>query len=260
LSYQALHARHYDSLYAHKPYAEEAAAVGAALARHGAEPPGRLLDVACGTGRHARAFGDFGWEVVGVDLNAELLEHGPRNAPGARFELQDMRELSVEGERFDVVTCLFDALGYVLTDHDTVRTLRAMAAHLIDGGLVACEVLHAPALLAEASPISVRRLDLADGGRLVRIAETEVDREARAMHVSYELIELGADGRWQADRERQSNRAFTVQELRALYPAGGLELLECTDSRSHGPVTGETWHVLAVGRIVQREDAAASGR
>ena len=45
-TYQGLHARHYDLVYADKPYAAEARFVHDLLRRR----PGRLLDVACGTG------------------------------------------------------------------------------------------------------------------------------------------------------------------------------------------------------------------
>ena len=68
-SYTGLHARLYDTIYATKPYADEARFVARARRRGGR----RLLDVACGTGRHALAFADLGYDVTASDLNDELL-------------------------------------------------------------------------------------------------------------------------------------------------------------------------------------------
>ena len=78
-SYTGLHARVYDEVYADKPYSAEARFVHELAGA----PGGKLLDVACGTGRHALAFADLGYEVTGTDVNEELLEVG-RDAAGDR--------------------------------------------------------------------------------------------------------------------------------------------------------------------------------
>ncbi len=86
-SYTGLHARVYDEIYAEKPYAEEARFVHELAGA----PGGKLLDVACGTGRHALAFADLGYEVTATDINDELLDAG-RAAAGdrVRFVQGDM--------------------------------------------------------------------------------------------------------------------------------------------------------------------------
>jgi SAM-dependent methyltransferase len=144
-SYTGLHAATYDAVYADKPYAEEARFVHELVGTRG----GRLLDVACGTGRHASAFAGLGYDVTAVDLNKELLEIG-RTARGAdvRFLGGDMRDLSVEGGPFDVVTCLFDSLGYAGDNDGVVATLRSLGRHAGSGGVVVCEFLHAAAIAA----------------------------------------------------------------------------------------------------------------
>jgi SAM-dependent methyltransferase len=185
-TFQGLHARHYDLIYAQKPYAEEARFVHKLLGGR----PGRLLDVACGSGRHAREFATLGWEVVGVDYSADLLEL----AQDLEVHRQDMRELEVPGAPFDAVTCLFDSIGYPQANDGIVAALTRMRRHLAPGGRVAVEFLHAPALLAAADPVRVRRFDLPDGGTLVRISETTLDEVGLVMHVDYDVLELRADG------------------------------------------------------------------
>jgi SAM-dependent methyltransferase len=237
-TFQGLHARHYDLIYADKPYAEEAHFVHELLGGR----PGRLLDVACGSGRHAREFAALGWEVVGVDYSADLLEL----AQDLEVHRQDMRELDVPGAPFDAVTCLFDSIGYPQDNDGIVAALTGMRRHLAPGGRVAVEFLHAPALLASADPVRVRRFDLPDGGTLVRISEVTLDEVALVMHVDYEVIELSADGSYRRETERQSNRFFAVEEMRALMELAGLRVERFVPAYAESEIGADTFHVIAL--------------
>src|SRR5439155_9865731 len=129
-------------------------------------PPGRLLDLASGTGRHAATFGELGWEVTGVDYSADLLAHAPRNAPAARFVEGDMRELDL-GEHYEAVTCLFDSIGYPLTNDGVLAALRCARRHLAPRGVLAVDFLHAPAMVRGFSPLRASRWTTPDGGTLL---------------------------------------------------------------------------------------------
>lgn len=244
-SYLGLHAARYDLIYADKPYAAEAAFVAKLV---GAED-GRLLDVACGTGRHAREFAALGFDVTAVDYNEELLAVARERSPDISFQHGDMRALPEPAEPYHVVTCLFDSIGYPLADEQIVAALRSLARQLAPGGVLAFEFLHAPAFLAGASSTRVRRWPTPEGGELLRISETELDRVAQTMTVSYELIELSADGN-EVTRggERQSNRFFTLAEMRLLLQIAGVELERFVPAYEDGEISSETWHVLAVAR------------
>jgi SAM-dependent methyltransferase len=246
-TYQSLHARHYDLIYAGKPYAAEAAFVDGLLGR----PRGRLLDLACGTGRHAVELSRLGWAVTGVDYGADLLERAHANAAAAGVEIalheQDMRTLDLGGERFDAVTCLFDSIGYPQSDEGVIAALQGARRHLAPGGTFVAEFLHAPAMIAGFDPVKVRTWELPEGGELLRVSRTRLDLEASVMHVGYDLLELGADGTYRRAAEEQSNRYFTVSEMRGLIRQAGLAEREFVHAYAQEPaITGDTWHVLAV--------------
>lgn len=241
-TFQGLHARHYDLIYASKPYADEARFVHELLGGG----PGRLLDVACGSGRHAVEFAKLGWEVSGVDYSADLLERARAERAEIEFHQQDMRQLDVPGEPFDAITCLFDSIGYPQDNDGIVAALAGMRRHLASGGRVAVEFLHAPAMLAHADPVRVRRWELPDGGSLLRVSETDIDPTAMTMHVSYELVELRADGRYARGEERQSNRFFAVEELRALMELAGLRVERFVPAYQTGHIDAGTFHVMAL--------------
>jgi hypothetical protein len=92
----------------------------------------------------------------------------------------------------------------------------------------------------------VRRWELPDGGRLMRVSETEIDTTAMTMEVSYELVELAADGRYERAEERQSNRFFAVEEMRALMELAGLRPERFVPAYEEGEIGPDTFHVIAL--------------
>src|SRR3954451_21322737 len=88
------------------PEAATAADV-AFLRRHLAPPPGRVLDVPCGAGRHALALARAGYRVTGIDLSEDAVSRAGTAGEGlsAEFRQGDMRSLDLDA-RFDAVLCL----------------------------------------------------------------------------------------------------------------------------------------------------------
>lgn len=248
-SFTGLHAELYDLIYADKPYADEARFVVERLEAALGRRPATLLDLACGTGRHAAEFAAMGIEVTGVDINDELLAHARERVPGVEFVAQDMTELDLGEARFDAVTCLFDSIGYPQRNELVVAALARARRHLADGGAFAFEFLHAPAMLVHADPLRVRRWETPEGGELLRVSETEIDAASQVMDVSYDLVDLRPDGTYSRWSERQSNRFFSVEGMRALADSAGLGLESAVPAyQDGGEIDTNTFHVLAVAR------------
>jgi SAM-dependent methyltransferase len=68
-------------------------------------PGGDALDAACGTGRFAGYLVARGHHVIGIDSSPEMLDVARRRLPSADFRLGEIRELPVNGNSVDVVTC-----------------------------------------------------------------------------------------------------------------------------------------------------------
>jgi SAM-dependent methyltransferase len=254
-TYRGLHAAYYDLIYAEKPYAQEARFVADAIAREGQTAPWKLLDLACGTGLHAFEFASMGHTVTGVDYSEDLLavarESNLARGLDVRFLNQDMRSLDVEGGPFDVITCLFDSIGYLLTDDGVVEGLGQARANLGDRGILAVEFLHAAAMLEHASPVRVRRWPTPAGGTLLRVSEIELDPAAETMNVAYELFDINPDGavseHWS---EAQQNRFFSVEEMRSLLERAGLvaERFVPAYQEDAQAIDDHVWHVLVLAR------------
>ncbi len=98
----------------------------------------RVLDCACGQGRHAHLLAEAGFDVDGVDYSAALLKAARARGTGARLRYTeaDMRKLpSRWTSRFGAVVNLFTSFGFFLTPSDDARAMREMARVLARGGV-----------------------------------------------------------------------------------------------------------------------------
>jgi SAM-dependent methyltransferase len=102
-----------------------------------------VLDVACGTGRHARRLARRGALVTGIDATPAYVAQAKRAArgqAGVEFKRADMRELPF-AEAFDAAYCVWTSFGYFRTADEDLRVLRAMAKAVKPGGLVLVDVI-----------------------------------------------------------------------------------------------------------------------
>lgn len=102
----------------------------------------RVLDAACGTGMHAIALTQLGYEVAGADLSAGMIEHARTNteASGTRVQFQEagFGELSraFGAQTFDAVFCLGNSLPHLLTLGQLSADLADFAECLKPGGTI----------------------------------------------------------------------------------------------------------------------------
>ena len=116
--------------------ATDAAIVGA-TARY---EPGRLLDVGCGEGWLSRAAAALGFDVVGVDGSARLVELAAA-AGGAEFRVATyddiVRDRGVVGGPYSVI-----ALNFALLADDIVPLLGALSGNLTSDGALLVQTVH----------------------------------------------------------------------------------------------------------------------
>lgn len=157
----------YDAIYSWKDYPSEVVRLEQLLTGRVRSGGRRLLDVACGTGKHLELL-RRSWEVEGVDIDPDMVAIARRRLPGVRVEIADMTSFDL-GKRSDVVTCLFSAIGYVLTVERLEAAVGCMARHLLPGGVLALEPWLGPgevepgrvgALLGENDELKVARMNV----------------------------------------------------------------------------------------------------
>ncbi len=125
----------YDLLYAAagKDYEREAEELHTLIQR---TRPGAasLLDVACGTGMHLLHLSRH-YDVAGIDAEPAMVAEARSRLPGVSVTQGDMRSFGLE-RSFDVVTCLFSAIGYMGSPAELDEALAAFRRHLSPAGIV----------------------------------------------------------------------------------------------------------------------------
>jgi ubiquinone/menaquinone biosynthesis C-methylase UbiE len=108
------------------------------FAEHGIE---RILDCACGTGRHCYLFTKMGYDVEGSDISEHMLAQAHRNfdrtGVGTKLTQCDFRQLDTHfDKKFDAVVCLTTSLPHLHKDEELIRALTSMKSVLRDKGIV----------------------------------------------------------------------------------------------------------------------------
>lgn len=246
-SYLGRHAELYDLFYADKPYSDEARFVATQLDELGVPRNALLLDLACGTGRHAIEFSGLGYGVTGVDYSADMLRQASRNVKRTKAAIglhrQDMRTLSL-GRTFLVVTCLFDSIGYVQTNEAVTEVLRNIYDHLADGGVAVIEFWHSAAMVKHYEATRAREF-AADRKTVLRLSRTTLDIAKQLAHVRYSVYELRDDGSYSTFEEIQTNRFFSRPEMEQLLGSAGLVPVLWTGGYSTSArLDDSAWHLL----------------
>lgn len=126
----------------------------------GLDAGARILDLACGHGRHSIPLSKRGFDVTGYDLSAVFLDRAraEADAQGAsvRWTQGDMRALPFDAE-FDAVINIFTAFGYFEDPEDDLKTLRGIRRALRPGGRFLLEILHRDGLPARFQPESFEK-------------------------------------------------------------------------------------------------------
>jgi SAM-dependent methyltransferase len=206
-----------------QPYTEQETAF---VRRQLPNPPyRRVLDVACGQGRHARLLAQHGYEVVGIDVNeaALAIARAHTTAP-ATYLYHDMRRLEALPGSFNVILSLWQSFGYFdeVTNRDI---LRQMSQKLTANGRLILDLYHREFFQQHQGARQVERR-----GMMITITDTMVGNRLLAQ-LEYEGGQGGDTFEWQL---------FTPDEICQAAAEFGLHcLLVCTESDEHKPATPE---------------------
>jgi SAM-dependent methyltransferase len=207
-----------------RPWADQTEAeIDRALAMMRPKEGARVLDLACGTGRHSIELARRGFSVLGVDIASDLLEIAVGEAErlsvdGVEFQEVDLRTLEPEAE-FDLVLNLNDgAVGYFETEQENHRTFEVIASALRPGGgnlMQLPNVLYAENHLPQKTWI--------EGEGMVELIDHRWDRRSHCLEGATTPIVFGDYvGKPEPIPFRQ--RLYSVDELTELYESVGMNL------------------------------------
>jgi ubiquinone/menaquinone biosynthesis C-methylase UbiE len=209
--------KYYDDIYGvtGKDYAAEAGRIHEIIQKHKLSPGNSLLDVACGTGWHI-SFLREQYSAEGTDINAGMLKVARKKFPGIRFTQGDMRSFDLR-RQFDVVTCLFSAIGYMTTKADLQTAVRNMSRHLLPGGVLLVEPWFTPEQW-NTGYVSTVRVDKSDV-KIVRMSHS--GKRGRLSLINFQYL-IGTSKGIEHINEQHELGLFTHEEYLNAFTRAGL--------------------------------------
>jgi len=206
-------------------------------------PGARVLDLACGTGRHAIEMARRGHRVTGFDFNDRYLELAAAAARESGLAVEwargDMRELAFD-HAFDAVYSYFTSFGYY-SDEDNERVLGRVARSLVPGGRFLIDVADRDWMLTHPQQ---RGWTQREDGALV-MEENTLDLVSSRVTNRQILIEPGAGSRVTKQYEL---RVYTCAELSALMRRAGLVPERALGGPDGAPYSSESRRLVLVAR------------
>ena len=118
----------------------------------------KVLDLACGKGRHSIYLNQLGFDVLGADLSENSIAEASKNSNETlHFKVHDMREPFEE--KFDAIFNLFTSFGYFESDEDNLTTLRAIKESLSEYGFAVIDFMNVANVIETLVPEEVKTVD-----------------------------------------------------------------------------------------------------
>lgn len=241
------YADYYDLLYADKDYRGEARFV---LDQLGYQPGTRmnLLELGCGSGRHAVEFACAGLAVEGIDASPEMVGRANSNVhdvaqgvPKPKFSVGDVRTLSLNCS-FDYVVSLFHVFSYQTTNADLEAAFQTAARHLSASGTFLFDFWYGPAVQSDPPAVRVRRLRGPDYS-LTRTAKPKLRASENCVDVHYEVVVEPDGGRTPVKvDEIHRMRYLFLPEIEDYLSRAGLHLRKSGGWMKNEPLSTATWY------------------
>jgi SAM-dependent methyltransferase len=183
----------------------------------------RILDLACGYGRHALELGKRGCEVIGVDITEAYIREAERQAKAAgvrnEYVLKDVRELEYADE-FDIVLNMADgAIGYLEDDEENEKVFRIAAKALKRGGKHLIDINNAG---YAKKHFPCRNWQF--GSRSLALADFTWDGERNLMYFGGIDFEYGKPAEKVTELYCDPVRLYSLEELRGIYSKYGMRM------------------------------------
>ena len=207
---------YYHLLYQHRDEQEAAEFIDRLMGYLHPREGSRMLDVACGKGRHAVQLARYGFEVTGIDLSEESIAFAKKTeTPNLQFFRHDMRQ-PFYINYFHYAFNFFTSFGYFDTRHEHAAAIRTVADALQPGGIFVLDYLNAGR--SGNAPVSTQEETI--GGVTYRI-----DKWSDSDHL-YKRIEVLESAKGVRQEFTEKVARFSLAEFEAFFSAKRLRITE----------------------------------
>ena len=174
---------------------------------------GKILDLACGKGRHSIYLNKIGFNVTGVDLSKNSIAYAKQfENDTLKFNVHDM--CKPYHEQFDAVFNLFTSFGYFENEEDNLNTIKAIKANLNEVGFGVIDFLNSDYVINNLVTEDIKTIEGIEFHQKRYVKDGYIVKN----------ISFSAEGKDFKFQERV--RAFTLADFEALFEKAGVYLLD----------------------------------
>ena len=204
---------------------------------------GLVLDLCCGTGEMARRFRSLGYDMIGVDASADMLQEAyASGAEGILYLQQDMRNFELYGTvRAIYSTC--DSINYLTKEKDLVKVLKLVNNYLDPKGIFVFDLKTVHFYRdVMASTVEAQNLD-----ECSYIWENYYDAGKHLNEYDLTLFIREKDV-YRKSEEIHLQRAYTLAEVKKAIQSAGMVFVKAFDEKDGGKVRPGTERMIIVAR------------
>ena len=241
-----LYSQYYDLFYSDKDYEGEVDYVNK-LIKENSNKVKTLLDMGCGTGRHAELFCNKGYKVHGIDLSEDMLKIAENRRKDKEDELSfshsNIQELNLN-KKFDVVVSLFHVISYQNSNNELIKAFEAAKNHLKDGGIFIFDFWYGPAVLTDLPTTRVKRL-VNEKIKVTRFTEPVIFPEESIVDVNFDVFIENLDSKEIIEKkEFHKMRYFFDNELDLICKQVGFSIKQKYKWMSDKNPDFNSWNVV----------------
>lgn len=173
----------------------------------------KILDLACGKGRHSIYLNQLGYDVTGADLSENSIAEAKKSEnEKLHFVVHDMRKPC--NEKYDAILNLFTSFGYFENDSDNLKTLKAIKDSLTEFGFAVIDFMNVHQVMNNLVPEEVKTVD-------------GIDFNIKRFHLDgYIHKEIDFEDKGEKFHFTEKVRALTLEDFENLMEEAGIYLLD----------------------------------
>lgn len=205
---------YYHTLYQHRDESEACRFIDNLCAHLEIEPGAKILDLACGKGRHSIHLAKKGYQTTGVDLAEESIIKAKENeVSNVNFDVHDMRKTYIKNG-FNYVFNLFTSFGYFENNNENIEVLKATAENLNSKGVFVLDFLNVKKVIPNLVPSEIKELDG---------IKFDIKRVYNGKHIIKDILVKDAAKEFHFQERVSALDLVTIQEMAT---AAGLQIVD----------------------------------
>jgi len=174
----------------------------------------KILDLACGKGRHSKYLNKLGYDVTGVDLSPNSIAYAKKyENTSLSFAVHDM--CLPYPDRFDAVLNLFTSFGYFETENDNIRTIKAIKEELKPNGFGVIDFLNSSYLKNHL---------VKENTKTVEGITFHIKRKIENGYIVKTISFKDADKNYEF---AEKVKALTLEDFKAYFESANVQLTHC---------------------------------